>query len=90
MNGMKKGSGHAVNGMDGKGNGSVTMDTVGRHWRTKTRHGSTTTSARVIADMVNGTMETADRERNGKKRTGGEMMDDMMNEKMKTVDAERK
>ena len=38
MSGMENGSRQAaVNGMDGKGNASVTMETVGRHWRTKTR-----------------------------------------------------
>ena len=38
--------------MDGEGNGSVTMETVGRHGSTKTRHGSTKTSGRIIADSM--------------------------------------
>ena len=65
MNGMKNGSRQAatnqaavgsrqaaVNGMDGEGNGSVTMETLGRHGSTKTRHGSTKTSGRIIADSM--------------------------------------
>ena len=59
----------AVNGMDGKGNASVTMETVGRHWRTKTRNGSTETSARIIADSMD-----VDRTRNVRKKDGNDMV----------------
>lgn len=70
MNGMENGSRQvAVNGMDGKGNASVTMETVGRHWRTKTRNGSTETSARIIADSMD-----VDRTRNVRKKDGNDMV----------------
>ena len=70
MSGMENGSRQAaVNGMDGKGNASVTMETVGRHWRTKTRNGSTETSARIIADSMD-----VDRTRNVRKKDGNDMV----------------